>query len=77
MTDIQLAHLSFGGEGRDHNREHLVALREARIASDHHAGTAEARLQPAFQPRIGLLSRVRLAFAGGPAVASDACNCPA
>ena len=76
MTDIQLAHLSFGGEGRDRNREHQVALREARIATDHRALEAPAAApRPGIAQRLGI-GRLRLAIAGGPAV-TEACNCPA
>ena len=47
---------------------HDVALREARIATEHHA------VEPETRPREGLVNRLRLAFTGPSA---DACNCPA
>ena len=77
MNDIQLAHLSFGGESRDRNREHLVAIREARIATDYHAAVGNDERWARVAPAPSLASRLRLAVAGGPSMTTDACNCPA
>ena len=77
MSDIQLAHLSFGGETRDRSRDHQIAIRDARIAADFRGGTAPEATRPSFIQRFGLASRVRLALAGGAVAAPDACNCPA
>ena len=75
MTDIQLAHLAFGGDGRDRNREHLVALREARIATDARTAGTDSAPRAGITQRLGL-GRLRVALAGGPAV-TEACSCPA
>ena len=47
---------------------HDVALREARIASEHHES------EPRAQAQEGFLTRLRFAFTRPSA---DACNCPA
>ena len=69
MSEAYLTNWSFGGETpgtRSHFHE--TALREARIATEHHA------VEPETRPREGLVNRLRLAFAGP---STDACNCPA
>ena len=79
MSEIQMAHLAFGGESFDRSRIHETALRDARVATDHHEGAKEA--PPAsgrsgLVAKLGLGSRLRVAFAGGTAK-PEACNCPA
>lgn len=79
MTELQLAHLSFGGESRDRNREHLLALREARIANEHRAGMTTGTHAVAGRAGIaslpGLASRLRNALAGGPALTDERACC--
>ena len=70
MSEIQMAHFSFGGEPRDRSHFHAVAMREARSTTDRREGAAEAA------PRRTVAARVRLAFAG-PGATTDACSCPA
>jgi hypothetical protein len=75
MSEAYLTNWSFGGEIPDtRNCFHDIALREARIASDHHASSVrgDGSVPPA---RSGLVARLRLAL-NGPAVA-EGCNCPA
>jgi len=72
MSEIKLAHLSFGDPMDSRNRFHETALTEARIATEHHEGLALAA--PA-QPN--LVTRLRSAFAGNRAVRTEACSCPA
>jgi hypothetical protein len=74
MSEIQLAHFSFGGETLDRSRIHEVALREARIASEHR-GEPAATEREGILSRLGLTRRLRLSLAGGPA--TEACSCPA
>jgi hypothetical protein len=71
MSEIQLAHFSFGGESPERSRFHEVALRDARAATDHREIVAE----PA--PRRSFAMRLRLAVAGGTVATTEACNCPA
>jgi hypothetical protein len=72
MTEIQLVHLSFGGDHADpRNRFHEIALNEARVASEYRQFQPAAPAQPSFATRL------RLAFAGRSIPAADACNCPA
>ena len=75
MSEIQMAHFSFGGESRDRSRIHETALRDARVATDHHE-TAVAPARSGLVAGLGLGSRLRVAFAGGPAT-TEPCNCPA
>ena len=76
MSEIQMAHFSFGGESPDRSRFHEVALRDARVATDHHqAAPTEAR-GASLVARFGFGSRLRVALAGGPAT-TEPCNCPA
>ena len=75
MSEIQMAHYSFGGESPDRSRIHETALRDARVATDHHA-TPAAPARSGLIAKLGLGSRLRLAFAGGPAT-TEPCNCPA
>jgi hypothetical protein len=75
MSEIQLTHFSFGGESPDRSRIHQIALRDARIAADHHE-TAAGPVRSGLVARLGLISRVRLAFAGGPRT-TEPWNCPA
>ena len=42
MSEIQMAHFSFGGEPRDRSHFHAVAMREARSTTDRREGAAEA-----------------------------------
>ena len=74
MSEIQMAHFSFGGESRDRSRIHETALRDARVATDHHETAAPVR--SGLLDRFGLGTRLRVAFAGGPAT-TEPCNCPA
>ena len=74
MSEIQMAHFSFGGESADRSRFHEVALRDARVATDHREA-APADRRPSLASRLGLGSRFRVAFAG-PAT-TEPCNCPA
>jgi hypothetical protein len=54
------------------NQFHERALHEARATTDYRESAARA------SGRSGLVTRIRLAIAGGPAIsASDPCNCPA
>lgn len=68
-----MSHFSFGSfdGGDERNRFHAVALGEARVTSERTLTSVVAPAQPGF------LTRLRLAVAGGPSVATDACNCPA
>lgn len=81
MSEIQLVHLSFGGESRDRGRIHETAMRDARFAIEHQerSSTAPASTAPA-RPRLaailGVGSRLRLAVARSPETAA-ACSCPA
>jgi len=50
---------------------HLTALREAQAATEFRGNASAATRQP------GLVTRMRLALAGGPAVSTEPCNCPA
>jgi len=51
---------------------HERALHEARIATDYRQVETNAPV------RVGLVTRIRLAIAGGPAIsASEPCSCPA
>jgi hypothetical protein len=54
------------------NQFHERALHEARATTDYREPASRA------STRSGLLTRLRLAIAGGPAIsASEPCNCPA
>ena len=75
MSEIQLVHFSFGGESPDRSRMHETALRDARVATDHR-DAVQAPTGRDATARVGLVSRLRLAFSGGPAV-TEPCNCPA
>ena len=77
MSEIQLAHFSFGGEAADQSRFHDVAIREARATTDHQAGERATTRHRSLASRLGLGSRIRLAFAGGRVATTEACNCPA
>jgi hypothetical protein len=76
MSEIQMAHFAFGGESPDRSRMHETAMRDARVATDHHEATAAATASNGRIARLGLGSRLRVAFAGGPAT-TEPCNCPA
>ncbi len=79
MSEIQMAHFAFGGESFDRSRIHETALLDARVATDHHEGAEAAppaTARPGLVARLGLGSRLRVAFAGGSAT-TEACNCPA
>ena len=74
MTDIQLAHLSWGNDAADNrDRFHETALREARVASDYRQVEDVVRA-PAASPSF--VTRLRLAFAGVPSATTEACSCP-
>jgi hypothetical protein len=54
------------------NQFHERALHEARIASDYR------QVETSAPARAGLVTRLRLAIARGPAIsATEPCNCPA
>jgi hypothetical protein len=73
MTEIHLAHMSWGNDAADdRNRFHETALREARVATEYREVEHAAPARPAT-----FVTRLRLAFAGGPAATTEACNCPA
>lgn len=59
------------------NQFHERALHEARIATDHR-GVDHRPLATSVPARAGLVTRVRLALAGGSSVsATEPCSCPA
>ncbi len=76
MSEIQMAHFSFGGESQARNRFHEVAMRDARATTDRHAAAPATAAGSGLFSRLGLGSRLRVALAGGPAT-TEACNCPA
>jgi hypothetical protein len=76
MSEIQMAHFAFGGDPRDRSRIHETAMRDARIATDHHEAAPASPIRTGFVARLGLGSRLRVALAGGPAT-TEPCNCPA
>lgn len=72
MSEILMHHMSFQDDvhtGRD--RIHEIALHDARIATDYRQPAPVASARPSFATRL------RLAFAGGPAATTEACSCPA
>jgi hypothetical protein len=72
MSEIFLTHMSWGNDAPDDaNRFHETALREARVATEHR------ELAPAAFAPSSFVTRLRLAFVGGPAATSAACTCPA
>jgi hypothetical protein len=71
MSEIQLTHFSFGAVAPDRDRFHDVAVREARMTTDRIETTRQAA------PVRSFAARLRLALAAGPAVTTEACNCPA
>ena len=73
MFELYLSHTSAGDHSTDpRNQFHEIAMLEARIANDwRDAATAPVATRPNF------VSRLRLAFAGGPSATTEACNCPA
>jgi hypothetical protein len=74
MFELYLSHTSAGEPSTDpRNQFHEVAMLEARIASDWH----EIATAPVAATKPSFVSRLRLAFAGGPSVTTDACTCPA
>ena len=75
MSEIQMVHFAFGGESRDRSRIHETALRDARVATDHRESAAAQPMRSGLVARLGLGSRLRVAFAG-PAT-TEPCNCPA
>jgi hypothetical protein len=84
MTEIQLAHFSFGGDPVESSRFYDVALREARVATDAHASDAERMEVRTRAPRITFAARLRLlgrgrrlALATGGDARLDACACTA
>lgn len=73
MFELYLSHTSAGEHSTDpRNRFHETAIRDARIATDW-----SERQSVTAAARISLVTRLRNAFTGGPAVATEACNCPA
>jgi hypothetical protein len=76
MSEIQLVHLSFGGESRDRSRIHETAMRDARFATEHHEGSSTPPARPSLRARLGLGSRLRVVLASGPETTA-ACSCPA
>jgi hypothetical protein len=79
MTEIQLTHFSFGGDSMESSRFYEVALREARVATDAHAGESAAPSpHRGIVERLGLRARWRtFAFAGGSPASVEACACTA
>jgi hypothetical protein len=75
MSEVQMAHFSFGGESPDRSRMHETAMRDARVATDRHE-VAPAPTRSGLIAKLGLGSRLRLAFAGAQAT-TEPCNCPA
>ena len=71
-----MAHFAFGGESPDRSRIHETALRDARVATDYHEVASPAPARSGLVARLGLGSRLRVAFAGGPAT-TEPCSCPA
>ena len=67
MSEIQMAHFSFGGEAPERSRFHEMALRDARVATDHHESAQPASARASLAARFGLGGRLRVALAGGPA----------
>jgi len=76
MSEIQMAHFSFGGESPHRSRFHEVAFREARAATDHGDAPQAMPARASRVSRFGFGSRLRVALAGGPAV-TEPCSCPA
>ena len=76
MSEIQMAHFAFGGESPDRSRMHETAMRDARVATDHHQDRQPSPARSGLAARLGLGSRHRFALAGGQA-ATEPCNCPA
>lgn len=76
MSAIQMAHFTFGGESPDRSRMHETAMRDARIATDRYESEQPAPARTGLAARLGLGSRLSVAFAGGPAT-TEPCNCPA
>lgn len=79
MTEIQLAHFSFGGDSLEDSRFYEVAIREARTAADAHAVERAAPThRRSLAQRLGVPARVRaFAFAGGTSTTVDGCVCAA
>ena len=73
MFELYLSHTSAGEHSTDpRNRFHETAIRDAQIATEWNQGEAVA-----IATKPSLVTRLRLAFAGGPTVTTEACNCPA
>ena len=53
------------------NRFHETALREARFATEYRQIAHDG------PPRIGIVTRLRIALGGGLAASTEACSCPA
>jgi hypothetical protein len=77
MSEIHLAHFTFGGQSVTESRFYEVALREARVATEMNTSAVETTPRPAIAARAAFATRLRLAFAGGAAAATDSCSCPA
>ena len=75
MSEIHLAHFTFGGQFVTESRFYEVALREARVATEMNTSAVETAPRPAIASRPA--SATRLAFAGGAAATTDSCSCPA
>lgn len=74
MFELYLSHTSAGDHSTDpRNQFHEIAMLEARVASDWH----DAAAAPAAETKPSFVSRLRLAFSGGPSATTEACNCPA
>lgn len=73
MFELYLSQTSAGEHSTDpRNRFHETAIRDAQIATEL---TQAAPTAVAGKP--SLLTRLRLVFAGSPAITTEACNCPA
>lgn len=74
MFELYLSHTSAGEHSTDpRNQFREIAMLEARIASD----WRNAAGAPVAETKPSLVSRLRLAFAGGSVTTTDACSCPA
>ena len=68
MSEAYLTSFSFGNDAGDsRNQFHQIALREARIATEHHATREFQPAQPSFATRL------RLVFGGRPTAQPAAC----
>ena len=74
MSEIQLAHFTFGGDDLDRSRMHEVAIREAHISADWRE-TVPSADRPGLLARLGLVRRLRPDSGVGTVV--ETCYCPA